>query len=1166
MKITRLDLLNYGAFTARSTEFRADAKVHLIIGPNEAGKTTRRSSIADFLFGFPTRSNYALLGENTKLRVGATLSGESGEIVGRFIRRKGRKDTFQSVEGQALSERILDPLVQSFDREEFLKLFSISHIELAQGQELLVESNGDAGQALFGAASGGVNVHQLLKKFKDKYEMLYAKKSGAKRPLNAKLTEYDEVLGRRDAETVDARRWEEINADIARLDSDIVTRQKDIAQAERDFHYLQRILEVRDEIERYIANGLRLDDLRSEKLLPDAIYFELLPVYEAHQGYVENQTRVGEKLAAERSLLDSAGNDFKVLLTRQDECLQLISALEDWHRLRSDADLAELHAGVGESLRVLEISALELWGRISLEEICSRASSIDRASLLSVRRHMNRGFEADAKLQLHASEISRIEKELAAHDSGVTDEQKTLSVRLIEAVLEEIDSLGHVDQEILSVQESLERKAEEIATRIHTLGLSLADPLDCRLLAVPMSEVCHRFQKNLDVAARGLENLDEQIAELDDEIRARERLLAELRSEGRIVSTEMLQTIRTERDAAFNDLWGIQGGASGPATQRYIRYVRDADSDADERFRHAGHLSALAGHETELLQYCEKRAGLIARRDSRIAENERLESEWATYALSFRATLHRPNELEKYADALRQCIEEADAYCEIQAGLERLLATESRLHEDLRSCVGDEAKHLSFGTTLVAARRRLLQLRTEIIEAQSRRERAQEDRRLLETHYVQRAALQDEVDACSALVQPLILVSKPTADLRPSLWAENIEALEKCANAHAEYLEICSRRNRLQQLEADVAIQAREILTACLPSLLIDFERKGFDALSGLGELLTSARERRDRELQATLACAALENTLNELHAELVRSHAHIDALLLKGNALGLDVSELVKRHRRLEALNAERRELTLHIVSVMRDTIDEVVRRVEAEDGYERITLECERLNRSLDTDRKHFHELLQQRGVAVAKSESVSRSHAAADSQSQAMQVAGEIERLAREYAGYFVAHKLLTDRARAYADEHQGPVMLEASKYFRILTLGLYDRIELAESESGESIVHAHDSTGTAKDVTQLSEGTCDQLYFAIRLATLTQRISGISGPPLLLDDPFRTFDDSRSTAAFQALGMFSQHAQIFYFTPRTAVADLARRALGAGVDLIVLESDQTPLLLL
>ncbi|MBN2027288.1 MAG: AAA family ATPase [Actinobacteria bacterium] len=63
--------------------------------------------------------------------------------------------------------------------------------------------------------------------------------------------------------------------------------------------------------------------------------------------------------------------------------------------------------------------------------------------------------------------------------------------------------------------------------------------------------------------------------------------------------------------------------------------------------------------------------------------------------------------------------------------------------------------------------------------------------------------------------------------------------------------------------------------------------------------------------------------------------------------------------------------------------------------------------------------------------------------------------------------------------------------------------------------------------------LSRGTVDQIYLAARLA-LVEIICGDRHPPLLLDDPFVTFDSGRLDRAMEVLKDFSRGRQVIIFT--------------------------------
>ena len=78
MRLTRLDLLKYGAFETRSLTLRPDAKLHVIFGANEAGKSTTLSAVRDLLFGFPNRTPYDFRFKASELRLGGEVLSKAG--------------------------------------------------------------------------------------------------------------------------------------------------------------------------------------------------------------------------------------------------------------------------------------------------------------------------------------------------------------------------------------------------------------------------------------------------------------------------------------------------------------------------------------------------------------------------------------------------------------------------------------------------------------------------------------------------------------------------------------------------------------------------------------------------------------------------------------------------------------------------------------------------------------------------------------------------------------------------------------------------------------------------------------------------------------------------------------------------------------------------------
>lgn len=85
-------------------------------------------------------------------------------------------------------------------------------------------------------------------------------------------------------------------------------------------------------------------------------------------------------------------------------------------------------------------------------------------------------------------------------------------------------------------------------------------------------------------------------------------------------------------------------------------------------------------------------------------------------------------------------------------------------------------------------------------------------------------------------------------------------------------------------------------------------------------------------------------------------------------------------------------------------------------------------------------------------------------------------------------------------------------------------------------------------------QLSSGTADQVYFALRLATVMLIENGGETLPLFLDDPFVQYDEERTANALKLLSDESKKRQIILFTCKKREVELAERIFDKEVNII------------
>jgi uncharacterized protein YhaN len=181
--------------------------------------------------------------------------------------------------------------------------------------------------------------------------------------------------------------------------------------------------------------------------------------------------------------------------------------------------------------------------------------------------------------------------------------------------------------------------------------------------------------------------------------------------------------------------------------------------------------------------------------------------------------------------------------------------------------------------------------------------------------------------------------------------------------------------------------------------------------------------------------------------------------------------------------------------------------------------------------------------------------------------------------EYLRLYLAERLLLANIEAYRQEHQGPVLRRAQEAFAALTDGRFVQLVDDTGPDGRAVLRARRAAGPAQGasgapaggsgapagggsggaavaaggqlvgVEAMSEGTRDQLYLALRLATLERYAEEGRTMPLLLDDVLMTFDDRRAAAALRVFDELAERFQVILLTHHTHLTAVAAQALPA-----------------
>ncbi|MBR4833301.1 MAG: hypothetical protein IKU86_03060, partial [Thermoguttaceae bacterium] len=155
-------------------------------------------------------------------------------------------------------------------------------------------------------------------------------------------------------------------------------------------------------------------------------------------------------------------------------------------------------------------------------------------------------------------------------------------------------------------------------------------------------------------------------------------------------------------------------------------------------------------------------------------------------------------------------------------------------------------------------------------------------------------------------------------------------------------------------------------------------------------------------------------------------------------------------------------------------------------------------------------------------------------------------ELREAVELYAPRTLAFQALETSLRRCEEEKRPQILEDAEEIFRRLTAGRYSRIV---ANVGDGTFQTVQRDGVAKSPRELSSGTREQLYLALRLAHVRKYCENAESLPLITDDAFVNFDDVRAEEALRTLADFAQNRQVVLLTCRESTRAAFERIVGA-----------------
>ncbi|AIQ88660.1 ATP-binding protein [Methylobacterium oryzae] len=1158
MRLIRLALERYGAFTDRTVEFRPDARLHVVLGANEAGKSTALAAVTDLLFGFGKSTPYAFLHDMPQLRLGAEIAAADGRRLS-FRRRKGNSRTLIDAAEAPLPDDALAPFLGGLSRPVFCRAFGLDAASLRAGGREMVDVEGEVGASLFAAGSGLRGLTELQTTLDAEADAIFAPRQAKHRTFYQALERHETARRAIRERGLRAGDWRALNDEIAAAAAQLEAlraEQKTIAVARARLERLKRVRPIIAEI-----------DALEERIAAETDLADADPAWIARFGAALDACRAAEaeavraEAARDRARSEAEAVPVEPALThRADEILAAFSGTKEFEKGGTDLPRIE-----GDAYKVgLELERLR--GRIGAPDLAAlEAGQPPDAARARIERLIREGRTfAAAEDQLGRdlaaarAERERLAREMEAADAARDPTPLREALKPLARLHEWIAARETLDAAICREAALLHNQAGRLSPPVADLAVLVRTPL-------PAPDTVARYRQRLETKTREHERAADRRDTARRQVAATQARLRE-REAGRPVATrERLDALRATRDAAFAFLRDAlaEGRPAGIAEiAAFERALLSADRVADERASdaarvaaHAADLERLATEEAEATQADEVLAALAAE----LAAGEAAWQEaWRPAAL----VPGPPAEMAAWLAEVESLIEAEQrlAAQRIEADRLRVRIEAARAPlTDLRHRAGlDAAPDLEIAAALdgLEARVATLASRWEANLQTAGLVRAtglsveRLERALAETAS-RRAAWQ--ADWAAALL-PLGL----DGAAGPEEAEGALEAWRSVPDRLAERAALQRRSTGIRRDMEAFRVTVATLVEALAPDLA---QAPPAGAIRTLHSRLVAAqaREARRAELdrrreEAELAHRDAAESHEAARATLVRLVA--EAMPDLAAAPTAEIDRLFGRLSARELLRAERLRLRGSLAGAA-DGLPEAELRAGLETlPPEAIEAELARLALEAEEQAERGQVIFADRDRAERRRAELEGGTGAELALAERKAAEADLQAAARSWAVLRLAGLMLGQAVARHRAGQQDPLVARAGALFRALTGGAFSGLAQIYDEADTPKLAGQRAGGGTVAIEGMSEGTRDQLYLALRLAYLEDYAERAEPAPFIGDDLFSTFDETRTGYGLDALAAIGERVQPILFTHHRHVADIARDRLGEAVDVVAL----------
>ena len=1176
MRLRRLDLLRYGHFTGRSFELPVGAPdFHIVFGPNEAGKSTALSAIEDLLFGVPMHSPYNFLHDYSSMRIGAVL--ENGKKSLAVVRRKGSKDTLLGASDLPFpgGESALQPFLAGADRAFFERMFSLDHVRLEAGGKEILEAKDEIGQMLFSAGTGIAGLRDRLTALSSEADELW----GTRKAKHRKYYQADDKLKDSERElrqkTLTANKWQELKQSLE-------IAEEAHAKVEGEFEKLtaesKRLGRIR-RVYRYVRHKADLDErmaaLGTVVSLPE----------DALQILKESELKESEASARIDALsghLTKAREELKAL-TYDKQLVLRADDIGQLHERRIEirgekADLPKRQAELAAAEADLRILATELgWQAKETGELIAQIPA--RTSLGVVRALLGRRGKLTSDVENKTVTLEEAAAEHAELQERLDAMGAMVDVSRLEAVIRTVRESGDVTGRLRSADQHVKDAQERVVRLLSSLHPGLPSEKDAAEMQVPPRMGVQEHRDQVQDRGRRSREWAQKISTVEGELDQARKIFKNAVLDEHAVTIDDLQEARRDRDALWklvkqkhienvpisdNDAHRYADVLDDLATA-YEPVMRTADELADRRFDNAEAAGRLAEMSRNIGEQEDGLAQLRKQEETLIQEGKRLDTDWQVLWDQAPFKPLAPNAMLEWMEARDELLKAVERRAEATSALEIQRSEEREAKEGLL------AELLSLGIDRSALEDDALPVVLERAES-VRRQYAQEaeDKARLSNNLQEAAtatkrrrrelARAKEVwlqwqEEWSAGLTELGLAT----DSNPDAVSAQIDVIDQMREKAGRINDL--RHQRIDKINRDIA-DFESVVAKIVSELADDLASMAADdAVLEIEKRLGEAQRIRDHRDNKEKDIEKIENEMRAWEEDRQRACESVNYLK---NIVGADTNdELRNAIEKSDTFHGLQDNLATTLQTLAQEGDGLPVAELEAECNaidIDQVAAQEETTAAELKALRDQLTTAAENRSQARDAFQAIGGDDAAARAEATRQEALAEIREVSARYVRVRTSAMLLQWGIDRYRREKQAPLLKRAGELFAKMTGDSFGDLRVDYDENDHAHLTGLRPDGKVVRVLGMSSGTADQLYLALRVASIEDYLGRANALPFVADDLFVNFDDNRAGAGFEVLGELSKKTQVLFFTHHLHLLEIARETLGDSISVINLNEGQ------